>query len=378
MKSGGHDKDDCSKCKWENDDYWERDEPEEERDGDECDDGDDGQYKPDKTYHHDGNRVHASGLHPSGVYKTGPTGVYGDNAEAGVKGGKSDGPPNFPTTNRYAGSTYEPTPKPGSSWNTPFVGTSKPGYSGVGSFATTPSYGSGWNRGTTPTSFGSMPVSNGGYSSTFAGTISNTGFGGAPARSPSSQKPGSSWSVNHDNMPAGSYGTTPKPETSSGTSIGGFPAPQKPRIPWSGGHDGTFANSYGTTPGQRWNTPTSPSSYKPSPNWNADRDNTPAGSFGTTSRPGSSWNTGTPVAESPFSQKPVAPWNTEHDSASVGSLGATTKSQLDRHTGFNSQSESGWNPNKGIASFGTSGCAQPHLSCNQGSCTVTFLQRHIF
>ena len=180
IKGGGHGynkNDDCSKCKWENDDYWERDEPEEEgdeNDGDECDDG---QYRPHKV-HHDPNRGHKPGSHPSGVHKTGPTGVYDGEggSPGGLLGGSPGGPlggspgsplssspgspsgginyPNIGYSRPISG--YEGTPKPGFSWNTPSAGASKPGYGSV-TFGTTPSSWPDWNRGTTPSSFGSSP-----------------------------------------------------------------------------------------------------------------------------------------------------------------------------------------------------------------------------
>lgn len=182
IKGGGHgynkNRDDCSKCKWENDDYWERDEPEEEgdeNDGDECDDG---QYKPDKTHHHGSGTRHKPGAHPSGVHKTGPTGVYVDD---GVKEGGSLGPSggvNYPGTGYTKPiSDYGVTPKPESNWNTPFADASKPGYSGVtaSTFATTPSSWPDWNQGTTPGSFGSPP---------------KPAWSGHDGRFPSSQGPG--------------------------------------------------------------------------------------------------------------------------------------------------------------------------------------------
>lgn len=184
IKGGGHsynkNRDDCSKCKWENDDYWERDEPEEEgdeNDGDECDDG---QYRPDKAHHHGSGTRHKSGSHPSGVHKTGPTGVYVDD---GVKGGGSPGPLggiNYPIGTGYTRpiSDYGTTPKPGSSWNTPFADASKPGGVTTSTFGTTPSSWSNWNRGTTPGSFGSSPKP--------------AWSGGHDGRFPSSQRSGAS------------------------------------------------------------------------------------------------------------------------------------------------------------------------------------------
>ncbi|KAG5327317.1 LEG3 protein, partial [Pseudoatta argentina] len=231
IKGGGrgyNKNDDCSKCKWENDDYWERDEPEEEgdeNDGDECDDG---QYRPHKVHHHGPDRGHKPGSHPSGVHKTGPTGVYVDGeggspggslggspggplggSPGGPLGGSPGGPlggsPGGPLSNSPGGplssspggplgginypstgysrpiSGYESTPKPGSSWNTPSADASKPGYGSVtaGAFGTTPSSWPDWNRGTTPSSFGSSPKP--------AWTPS-----GHDGRFPSSQRPGAS------------------------------------------------------------------------------------------------------------------------------------------------------------------------------------------
>lgn len=324
MKSEGYDynKDDdiCSKCKWENDDYWERDEPEEEankNNEDECDDGDDGQYRPDKTYHNNesGSKSHASGLHPLGVHKIGPIDIYGGNVKGGVKEGKPDGlldATNFPTNTRYVESTnvYGSTPKPVFSWNTPFAGTSKSGYSGIttDTYVTTPSYGSGtgWNRGTTSAGFGSL-VWDGKHGNRFAESFGTTsrptwsaGFGGSPTTAGFlfSQKLGLNRTASNNNTSAGSYGTTPKLRiswsTGTSTSTNGFPTSHKPGTLWSSGYDDKLVGSYGTTliPEQRWNIGFSPkgSSFlnKHESNWN--HDNIPTRSFGTTPKPESNWN----------------------------------------------------------------------------------------
>ncbi|XP_011169247.3 collagen alpha-1(III) chain isoform X2 [Solenopsis invicta] len=176
IKDGGHgynkNGDACSKCKWENDD-WEQDEPEEEgdeNDGAECDDG---QYRPE---HHGPGGGHKSRPHPSGVYKTGPTGgSYGDGA------GSLDSPlggVNYPSGPGHTRpiNDYVTTPKSVAGWSTPFADASKPGHGGVNTatFGTTPSSWPGWNKGTAP----------GG-----TGPPKPTWSGG---RFPSSQKPGSS------------------------------------------------------------------------------------------------------------------------------------------------------------------------------------------
>lgn len=274
IKDGGHDYnrngDGCSKCKWENDDYWERDEPEEEPNEDECDDGDDGQYRPDKTHHHDASgpgRGHAPVPHPhqSGVYKQGPTDVYGDVNQAGVKGGRPGGA-NYPSSGGHAGPSGggfgATTPKPGSRWDSPFA--SKPGYSSAtaGVFGTTPSSWPSWNAGTTP-GFGSSPKPGTDNWNTGPGRKPgqgwDTGLGGTPTTGfPSTQKPVPAWNT-HDNKFGGNVGTTPIPGSNWNTGFGGStPAvglpsySRKPGAPWPG-HG---AGSFGTTPrpGQNpWN-----------------------------------------------------------------------------------------------------------------------------
>ncbi|XP_014488411.1 PREDICTED: collagen alpha-1(I) chain-like [Dinoponera quadriceps] len=426
-KSEGHDHnkdgDDCSKCKWENDDYWERDETEEGRDEnneDECDDGDDGQYKPDKTHHHGGNgpRGHTFGPNPPGVHKTGP--IYGDDVKGGIKGSKPDGPfkvTNFPVSTGHAGSTgnYGSTPNLGSSWNTPFTSTSKPGYGGVTAhnFVTIPSYGpgTGWNRETTSVSSGSTPKPawGGGHGDTFGTTPSpiwSTGLGSTPPATGffSPQKP------------VGSYGTTPKSGTNWNTVTpgSGFLASQKPETPWNSAHDGTPVGSYGTTlqPEQGWNTgfgsiPTTGYSFshKPASNWNGDHGNTPVGSFGTTSKPGSSWNTGFGTSRVPSSQNPVPSWNADHGDKPIGSFGTTPKPGSNwkpgydtsagtpstqkpwstrhdnvfveisgttpkpgqnRNIGSDDKPGSSWNPSQGTTSFGSLNCTRPETTCSLG------------
>ncbi|XP_018407537.1 PREDICTED: collagen alpha-1(I) chain-like isoform X2 [Cyphomyrmex costatus] len=220
IKGGGHGynkNDDCSKCKWENDEYWERDEPEEEgdeNDGDECDDG---QYRPDKVHHHSPGRGHKPGSHPPGVHKTGPTGVYVDGG--GGSPGASLGGINYPGT-EYSRpiSSYESTPKPGFSWNTPFADASKPGYSSVtpSAFGTTPSSWPDWNRGTTPGSFGSSPKP--------------SWDGGRDGRFPSSQRPGA---------PVPNFDATTKPGQR-------WPSNQFPSSSFAVPHAGsTISPSYG-------------------------------------------------------------------------------------------------------------------------------------
>ncbi|XP_018354817.1 PREDICTED: collagen alpha-2(IV) chain-like isoform X1 [Trachymyrmex septentrionalis] len=280
IKGGGHGynkNDDCSKCKWENDDYWERDEPEEEgdeNDGDECDDG---QYRPHKV-HHGPDRGHKPGSHPLGVHKTGPTGVYVDGgggspgsllggspggplggspggplggSPGGLLGGSLGGPlggslggplggsPGGPLSSSPGGplgginypstgysrpmaeiSGYESTPKPGSSWNTPSADASKPGYSSVtaGAFGTTPSSWPDWNRGTTPSSFGSSPKP--------------VWDGGHDGRFPSSQRPGA---------PVLNFDVTTKP--GQGWPTNQFPSSSSSAIPYAG--SGISSPSYG-------------------------------------------------------------------------------------------------------------------------------------
>lgn len=218
-KGGGHDYnkngDGCSKCKWENDDYWERDEPEEEgdeNDGDECDDG---QYRPDKAHHHGPSRGHKPGTHPSGVHKTGPTGVYVDDG-SGNPGGPLGGI-NYPTGIGYTRpiSGYESTPKPGPGWNTPFADASKPGYGGVtaSAFGTTPSSSPDWNRRTTPSGSGfpSKPVWGGRHDGRFP---SSQGSGAPVPNLGATTKPGQAWNTNQ--FPSGSSSAVP--HTGSGIS----------------------------------------------------------------------------------------------------------------------------------------------------------------
>lgn len=398
-KSGGHDYnkegDGCSKCKWENDDYWERDEPEEqeENDGDECDDGDDGQYRPDKTHHHDGSgsRKPTFESHPAGVYKTGPTGVYGDGVKGGVKGDKPDdffGATNFPGSAGYPTSGYGSTPVSGSIWNTPFAGASRPGHGGVtaNTLVTTPSYGpgTGWNQGTTSAGYGSTPKPSwtGGHGVTSAGnfgttpsSIWNTGLGGAPTAAgfPSSPKPGSNWNV----------GTA--------TPTGGFPASQKPGASWSDGHDGTSGGSYGTTqkPKQDWSTgfpgapaTGSPFSRKPAQNWNSDHGNTLVGRIETTLKYRSSSNarSGVPIAGFPSTQKPAPGWNVGSGAPTAG-FPSSQKPIIpwshgqDRNTGFDDKSGANWNPDRGATSVAASGCTRPDTSCNQGLYKNSFVKK---
>lgn len=229
IKGGGHGynkNNDCSKCKWENDDYWERDEPEEEgdeNDGDECDDG---QYRPHKVHHQGPGTGHKPGSHPPGVHKTGPTGVYVDGgggspggplggSPGGSLGGSPGGPLggiNYPSTGYSRPiSDYESTPKPGSSWNTPFADASKPGYDSVtaGAFGTTPSPWPDWNRGTTPSSFGSSPKP--------------AWDGRHDGRYPSSQRPGA---------PVPNFDATTK--SGQGWPINQFPSSSSSAIPYAG------------------------------------------------------------------------------------------------------------------------------------------------
>ncbi|XP_012055832.1 PREDICTED: collagen alpha-1(I) chain-like [Atta cephalotes] len=223
IKGGGHGynkNDDCSKCKWENDDYWERDEPEEEgdeNDGDECDDG---QYRPHEVHHHGSNRGHKPGSHPSGVHKTGPTGVY--DGEGGSPGGPLGGSGiNYPSIGYSRPiSGYESTPKPGFSWNTPSADASKPGYGSVtvGAFGTTPSSWPDWNRGTTPSSFGSSPKP--------------AWDSGHDDRFPSSQRPGASV-PNFDAMT----------KSGQGWPTNQFPSSSSSAIPHAG--SGISSPSYG-------------------------------------------------------------------------------------------------------------------------------------
>ncbi|GAB1864546.1 Chymotrypsin-2 [Camponotus japonicus] len=378
----GYNKNDCSKCKWENDDYWERDEPEEEgdeNDGDECDDG---QYKPDGTRHRGAGgsgKGHRPGSHPSGVHKTGPTGVYVD-AEGGRPAGPFSGAGYPVPTTGYAAPTggfgIGSTPKPGSGWNTPFSYTTlKPGYAGATAGA--PAYGTpsssrpDWNRGITPSSFATTSKPTWGSSSGPAGHFVttpkpgtnwdtgsgaptsgqpswqpwNTGHDGTPVASTS--RPGQGWNTGFDNtpttdfsqkpapgwnagrQPTGSFGVTPKSEPNwntgpDNTPAGGLPFPRKPGS-WSGTprHDGAH---FSTTPkpGQSWNVPSGGQ-----PSWNTGHDGTPVAS---TSRPGQGWNTGfdnTPTTD--FSQKPAPGWNAGRQS--TGSFGVTPKPEPNWNTG---------------------------------------------
>lgn len=225
IKGGGHGYNkngDCSKCKWENDDYWERDEPVtegDENDGDECDDG---QYRPDKGAHHHGpGGGHKPGSRPSGVYKTGPTGVYG--LDDGIKrdGSPSDGSPSggidYPTGTGYTTpiSSYGTTPKPGS-WNTPS------GYTGgtATTFRTTPSSWPAY-RGTRPSGSSvspSKPAWGGGHDGRFPSSQGAPNFGTTP-------KPGQGW---NDQFPSGSSSAVPHTGISSPSNYGNPQQNQKP------------------------------------------------------------------------------------------------------------------------------------------------------
>jgi len=206
IKGGDHgynkNGDGCSKCKWENDDYWERDEPEEEgdeNDGDECDDG---QYRPHKAHHHGPGRGHKLGSYPSGVHKTGPTGVYVDD------GSGNPGGINYPTSTEYSRpiSGYESTSKPGSNWNTPFADASKPGYGSVtaSAFGTTPSSWPDWNRGTTPGSGSPPKPAWTGHDGRFP---SSQGPGALVPNFGATSKPGQGWNINQ--FPSGSSSAVP-------------------------------------------------------------------------------------------------------------------------------------------------------------------------
>lgn len=338
-------------------------------------------------------------MHPPGVHKTGLIDIYGDNVKERVKGDKPDGfgVTNFPGSIGYAGliSSYGSTPRPGSIWNTPFAGTSKPEYSGVtvNTFVTTPSYGqeTGWNKGTTSFGYESTPKSagDGRHDDTFAGNFRTTpsstwniGFSGNPtvAGFPSSQKSGLSWNVG-DNTPAGSYGSTPKPEPiwdiGIGAPTGRFPASQKSGISWTSGYDDIPIGGYGTTPrpGKGWNTrfpdiPTTGSPFlrKPTSDWNSDHGNIPAESFGIIPKPESSWNTesGALITGFPSSQKPVISWSTRRDGVPIESSVSTVNLGQNQNTGFDSKSGSNWSPNQGTMLVSTSGCTRLDTSCSQG------------
>ncbi|XP_018377005.1 PREDICTED: collagen alpha-1(I) chain-like isoform X4 [Trachymyrmex cornetzi] len=260
IKGGGHGynkNDDCSKCKWENDDYWERDEPEEEgdeNDGDECDDG---QYRPHKVHHHGPGREHKPGSHPPGVHKTGPTGVYideGGGSPGGPLGGSPGGPLggspggplggiNYPSTGYSRPiSGYETTPKPGSSWNTPSADASKPGYGSVtaSAFGTTPSSWPDWNRGTTPSSFGSSPKPawDSGHDSRFP---SSQRPGASVPNFDATTKPGQGWPTNQ--FPSSSSAI---PHAGSGISSPsyGYPQESQNRPYGQPGTQSTYAGAY--------------------------------------------------------------------------------------------------------------------------------------
>ncbi|KAL6266468.1 hypothetical protein P5V15_003317 [Pogonomyrmex californicus] len=307
IKSGhGYNKnsDDCSKCKWENDDYWERDEPEEEGDennGDECDDG---QYRPDKTHHHGSTKGHKPGSRPPGVHKIGPTGVYVDD---GATGENRPGSPLYVHGSKTEG--------------------------------TTPS---SWNRGTTP-SFGSpsTPVWSGRHDTP----------AGSPAGFPSTSKPGVSWNF------GGNFGTTPKPGGPSWSTGSSVPAG---RFPSSQGPGAT------SKPGQGWNTkhdgvPTAgfPSSQKPAPSWNTGHGSTPTASFGVTPKPESNWPRYDNTGGFPSTSRPGVPWSTG------GNFGTTPKPGQNWNTRPDDKPESNWNPDQGITP-GTSSCTQTDSGCSQG------------
>ncbi|TGZ52007.1 Galectin-3 [Temnothorax longispinosus] len=260
IKGGGHgynkNGDGCSKCKWENDDYWERDEPEEEgdeNDGDECDDG---QYRPDKAHPHGSGRGHKPGSRPSGVHKTGPTGVYVDG---GIKGGDSSVLPlggNYPTDTGYTRPIggYETTPKPGSGWNTPFAGAPKPGYN-AGVFGTTPSSWPDWNRGTTPGGSGSSskPAWSGGHD----GRYPSQEPGAFVPNYGATSKPGLGW---NSQFPSSSSSVVP-PHTGSGVSSPssyGNPQENQNKPYGQPGTQNTYAGAYAgasVTPGASGSLP---------------------------------------------------------------------------------------------------------------------------
>lgn len=235
-----YNKNDCSKCKWENDDYWEREEPEEEeeeKNDDECDDGNDGQYGPDKTHHHGGNKPKVDGLPSPGVRKTGPTNVYEDRIKANAEPGpKSYANTNFPSNIGYT----EPanafgTQEPRSRWNTGVTP------SNFGS-STRPSWQNRPHR--FDESSGTTPIS-GNW---------NTRFDDFPTMGyPSSQKPVPSWNVDHTSVPA--YGSTPSP--------------------WNAEHSSTPDGNFGRTPKpENWHTG---SNDRPEATWNPSYGNKPAG-----------------------------------------------------------------------------------------------------
>ncbi|XP_070170371.1 collagen alpha-1(I) chain [Polyergus mexicanus] len=342
----GYNKNDCSKCKWENDDYWEQDEPEEEgdeNDGDECDDG---QYKPDGTRHRGASgpdRGHKSGSRPPGVHKTGPIDAHvDDGTKDGSRPAGSFGGVNYPvpTTGYVAptgGFATESTPKPGSGWNIPFVYTTlKPGYAGAtaGAYGTTSDSWPNWNRGTTP----------GGFASSSKPTWDSSG-------------------------PAGNFVTTPKSrnwDIGSGASTGGQPFSQKP---WNTGLDNAPTAST-SRPGQGWNngfdnTPTTDFSQKPAPDWSTSRG--PTGNLGVMPKSEPNRNSGfdsSSAGRLPFSRKPGGtPWNTGHDGTSFGT---TPKPGQSWNAPSDGKPEPSSNPNYGTKPIGTTGCPRPDSSCIQG------------
>ncbi|XP_029672525.1 collagen alpha-1(III) chain-like isoform X1 [Formica exsecta] len=341
----GYNKNDCSKCKWENDDYWEHDEPEEEgdeNDGDECDDG---QYRPDGTRHRGAggpDRGHKSGSRPSGVHKTGPIDAYVDDGPKDGRPAGSIGGVNYPVpTTGYAAPTggfaTGNTPKPGSGWNTPFAYTTlKPGYAGAtaGAYGTTSGSWPNWNRGTTP----------GGFASSSKPTWDSSG-------------------------PAGNFVTTPKPrnwDIGSGAPTGGQPFSQKP---WNTGFDNAPTAST-SRPGQGWNTgfdntPTTDFSQKPAPGWSTGRG--PTGNFGVTPKSEPNGNSGFDSSSAgglPFSRKPGGtPWNTGYDGTSFGT---TPKPGQSWNAPSGGKPEPSSNLNYGTKSIGTTGCPRPDSSCTQG------------
>lgn len=357
----GYNKNDCTKCKWENDDYWERDEPEEEgdeNDGDECDDG---QYKPDGLRHpgadgqYKSDRGRKPGSRPPGVHKTGPTGVYVDDGPKGDRPAGSFGVDYPVPTTGYAaptGSAIGTTPKPESGWNQFAYTALKPGYTGATAGATAGAYGTtssswpNWNGGTTPAGFGS------------------------------SSKP--TWG---SSGPAGNFVTTPKPGTNwdvgSGAPIGGqVPSSRKP---WNIGHDDAPVAST-SRPGQGWNTgfdntPTGDFSQKPAPGtWSTGRG--PTGSYGVTPKPGPNWNTGldsTSAGGLPFSRKPgETPWSTGHDGASFGT---TPRPGQSWNAPSDGNPKPSWNPDYGTTAAGASGCHRLDSSCTQGWCDNPFMRK---
>ncbi|KAL6442604.1 hypothetical protein ACFW04_002620 [Cataglyphis niger] len=333
----GYNKNDCSKCKWENDDYWEQDEPEEEgdeNDGDECDNG---QYKPDGTHHHGAgghDRRHKSGSHLPGVYKTGPIDVYVNDESKSSRPASSFGGVEYPVpTTGYAAPTRGfatgSTPKPESGWNTPFAyTTSKPEYAGTTAsiYGTTSNSWLNWNRGTTP----------GGFASSSKSTWGNSG-------------------------PAGNFVTTPKSSWDIGSGVSTRqPFSQKP---WNTGLDNAPVAS-SSRPGG-WNTgfdntPTADFSQKPSPGWSTGRE--PTGNFGVTPKYEPRGNSGfdsSSVRGLPFPGR--TPWNTGHDSTSFGT---TPKPGQSWNAPSDNKSKSSSNPDYGTKSAGT-GCPRPDSSCTQ-------------